>query len=74
MVYIYIIGDCGLYFGRGSYSAVCVPPPLCIFHSSGNVYPFGIYLLSALFMLCMSISLSTYTPSFTFSQLCDIYQ
>ena len=31
--------DYGLYFGGGSYSSVCVPPPMCVFPNPCNVYP-----------------------------------
>ena len=70
---LYIICGYSLYFGGGSYPSVCVPPPIGMFHSPCSVYPCGIYLFSVHFILCLSISLYTYTPSFTFCQLCDIY-
>ena len=62
--------DCGLYFGGGSYFSVYVPPL--------SVFPIVLIVgiptfFSLLVMFCVPVSLSTYSPGFTISPLCEFY-
>ena len=57
--------DFGL-FGGGSYSAVYVPPPLCLFPMVLIMYIPTFFSV----MFCMPISSFTYAPSFFFFSSC----
>ena len=63
---VYVLWGLWVLFGGGSYSAVYVPPPLCVFPMVLIMYIPTFFSV----MFCMPISSFTYTPSFLLFHLC----